>query len=119
MLKNIKAFFLLISIKSSTFAAEMLRYTQKYQKVADRFAREECDWLYGALYVGHYYRLPNEGERFHDWLVFTPAPLPNMLFTGVPPYIFMDDKEIFLYCDIHDIMHSQTMGNAKNIKKRR
>ena len=78
-----------------------MRYSLAYNKQADDFVRKDGLWEF-ALYVGHFYGMPNVGEQTHDWLAFRPMHADSRRYIeGLPIYVLIDENEI-RFTDVDD-----------------
>lgn len=85
----------------------MVRYSKKYQALADEFAIAHGEELWtGARYLGHHHQqLISPGSEARNWLVFEPIwcdDEPRKL--GVTQYILIEEEEICLFSSIYDLM---------------
>ena len=85
---------------------KQLRYNQRYQDLANRFAVKlgDGEWI-GAQYMGHFHGITPPGGEAPNKLVFRPIwkdNEPRML--GVVQYILVENGEIALFSSIYDLM---------------
>lgn len=82
----------------------MLRYNKQYQQLADTFAKEhgEGNWI-GADYLGQYHEACCDALG-PGWLAFEPI-WKEPVKVGLFHYIFINEENIVLYCDIYTIRY--------------